>query len=174
MVKNLPVMQETWFDPWVGKIPRGRHGELQFTGSHRDTYEKMLRECQKSLRCLQKFQIQHFAIEFYFQLSHCCVFCCALHPFLCYYWVLQLSTCVCAKSLQLCPTLCDPMDCNLPGSTVFGDSPGKNTGVDCHALLQRSSRPRDWTCVSQRCLYWQAGSLPLAPHGMPPAQYRTQ
>ena len=23
-----------------------------------------------------------------------------------------------AKSLQLCPTLCDPMDCSLPGSSV--------------------------------------------------------
>ena len=35
-----------------------------------------------------------------------------------------------------CPTLCDPMDCSLPGSSVHGDSPGKNTGVGCHALLQ--------------------------------------
>ena len=26
--------------------------------------------------------------------------------------------------------------CSLPGSSVHGDSPGKNTGVDCHALLQ--------------------------------------
>ena len=25
---------------------------------------------------------------------------------------------VCAKSLQSCPTLCDPMDCSLPGSSV--------------------------------------------------------
>ena len=33
-------------------------------------------------------------------------------------------------------TLCDPMDCSLPGSSVRGDSPGKNTGVGCHALLQ--------------------------------------
>ena len=24
LVKNLPAMQETWFDPWVGKIPRRR------------------------------------------------------------------------------------------------------------------------------------------------------
>ena len=32
-----------------------------------------------------------------------------------------------AKSLQSCPTLCDPID---------GDSPGKNTGVGCHFLLQ--------------------------------------
>ena len=30
--------------------------------------------------------------------------------------------------------LSDPMDCNLPGSSVHGDSPGKNTGVGCHAL----------------------------------------
>ena len=29
-----------------------------------------------------------------------------------------------------------PMDCSLPGSSVHGDSPGKNTGMGCHALLQ--------------------------------------
>ena len=34
------------------------------------------------------------------------------------------------------PILWDPMDCSPPGSTVHGDSPGKNTGVDCHTLLQ--------------------------------------
>ena len=28
------------------------------------------------------------------------------------------------------------MDCSLPGSSVHGDSPSKNTGVGCHALLQ--------------------------------------
>ena len=37
---------------------------------------------------------------------------------------------------QSCPSLCDPMDCSPPGSSVHGDSPGKNTGVYCHALLQ--------------------------------------
>ena len=37
---------------------------------------------------------------------------------------------------QSCPTLCDHMDCSPPGSPVQGDSPGKNTGVSCHALLQ--------------------------------------
>ena len=37
---------------------------------------------------------------------------------------------------QLCPTLCDPVDHSLPGSSVLGDYPGKNTGVSCHALLQ--------------------------------------
>ena len=37
---------------------------------------------------------------------------------------------------QLYLTLCDPMDCSLPGSSVHEDSLGKNTGVVCHALLQ--------------------------------------
>ena len=44
--------------------------------------------------------------------------------------------CVCAKSLKSCPTFCDPMDYSPPGSSVNGDSPGKNTGLGCHALLQ--------------------------------------
>ena len=38
--------------------------------------------------------------------------------------------------VQSCPTLCNPIDCSLPGSSVHGNSPGKNTGVGCHALLQ--------------------------------------
>ena len=37
---------------------------------------------------------------------------------------------------QSCLTLCDLMNCSLPGSSVHGDSPGKNTGVGCHALFQ--------------------------------------
>ena len=36
---------------------------------------------------------------------------------------------------QSCPALCHPMDCSLPGSSVHADSPGKNSGVGCHALL---------------------------------------
>ena len=37
---------------------------------------------------------------------------------------------------QWCPTLCDPMDCRPPGSSVHGDSPGKNTGVGSLSLHQ--------------------------------------
>ena len=37
---------------------------------------------------------------------------------------------------QLCPTLCDPMDCSPPGSSVHGESPGKYARVGCHPLLQ--------------------------------------
>ena len=43
------------------------------------------------------------------------------------------------------------MDCSPPGSSVHGDSPGKNTGVGCHAMLSSrgSSQPRDQTQVSR-------------------------
>ena len=37
---------------------------------------------------------------------------------------------------QSCPSVCDPMDCSPTGSTAHGDSPGRNTGVGCHTLLQ--------------------------------------
>ena len=43
---------------------------------------------------------------------------------------------LCGASLLSCLTLCNPMDCSPPGSSVHRDSPGKNTGMGCHALLQ--------------------------------------
>ena len=44
-------------------------------------------------------------------------------------------SCLCLVT-QSCLTLCKPVDCRPPVSSVRGDSPGKNTGVGCHALLQ--------------------------------------
>ena len=44
--------------------------------------------------------------------------------------LLPLSVCLVAQS---CPALCDPMDCSLPGTSVHGNSPEKNTGVSCHS-----------------------------------------
>ena len=66
-----------------------------------------------------------------------------------------VCVCVCAQS---CLTLCDPMDCSPPGSSVHGDSAGKNTGVGCHALLQGIFPGQG---SNQDLLHWQAGSLPL-------------
>ena len=37
---------------------------------------------------------------------------------------------------QSCPTVFDPMNGSQPDSSVHGDSPGKNTGVSRHVLLQ--------------------------------------
>ena len=51
---------------------------------------------------------------------------------------------------QLFLTLCNAMDCRLPGSSVHGDAPGKNTGVGSVAISfsRGSSQPRDRTQVS--------------------------
>ena len=40
---------------------------------------------------------------------------------------------------QTCPTLCDSMDCGLPGSSIYADSQGKNIGVGCNFLPQGSN-----------------------------------
>ena len=54
-------------------------------------------------------------------------------------WPIYVCVCVCAVLClvaQLSLILCDSMDYRPPGSSVHGDSPGKNTGVGCHSLLQ--------------------------------------
>ena len=55
-----------------------------------------------------------------------------------------------AKSLQLCPTLCDPIDGSPPGSLRPWVSPGKNTGVGCHFLLQ-CMKVKSESEVTQSC-----------------------
>ena len=61
------------------------------------------------------------------------------------------------------------MDCSLPGSSAHGDSPGKNAGVGCHALLQgvfpiQGLNPRLLHC--RRILYY------LSHQGSPSTVYR--
>ena len=69
-----------------------------------------------------------------------------------------LCVCMHTKSLQSCPTLCDPMDCSLPGSSVQGDSPGKSTGVGCLAFL-KGIFPTQGSNPCLLCLlHWQASS----------------
>ena len=69
---------------------------------------------------------------------------------------------------QSCLTLCDPMDCSPPGPSVHGDSPGMNTRVGCHALLQgifptQGSNPSLLPC--RRVLYRLSHKpQPLAAH----------
>ena len=74
--------------------------------------------------------------------------------------------CVCAKLLQLCLTLCDLMDCSLPGLSVHGYSPGKNTGVDQYTLLQGIFPTQGSNACLLCLLHWQVCSLPLVPPGM--------
>ena len=62
---------------------------------------------------------------------------------------------------QSCPTLCDAMDCSPAGSSVHRDSPGKNTVVGCHSLLQGIFPTQGSNLGSLHC---KADSLPVLSH----------
>ena len=51
---------------------------------------------------------------------------------------------------QLCPTLCDPMDCSLPGSSVHGIFQARIMEWVAISFSRGSSQPRDRTQVSCR------------------------
>ena len=61
---------------------------------------------------------------------------------------MNILTATAAKSLQLCPTLCDPIDSSPPGSSVHGILQARI--LECVALpfSRGSSWPRDQTCIS--------------------------
>ena len=52
------------------------------------------------------------------------------------------------KSLQLCPTLCDPMDCSPPGSSAHGILQGRILERVAMLSSRRSSQPRERTLSS--------------------------
>ena len=53
-----------------------------------------------------------------------------------------------SKSLQLCPTLCDPMDCSLSGSSVHGIFQARVLEWIAISFARGSSQPRNRTRVS--------------------------
>ena len=55
----------------------------------------------------------------------------------------------------------DPMDCSMSDSSVHGDSPGNNTGIGCHFLLQGILLTQGLNPCLLCFLHWQACSLPL-------------
>ena len=54
----------------------------------------------------------------------------------------------CAKSFQLCLTICNPMDCSLPGCSVHGILQARILEWVAMPSSRGSSRPRDWTHIS--------------------------
>ena len=63
-----------------------------------------------------------------------------------------------------CLTLCDPMNCSPPGSSVNGDSPDKNTRVDL-PCPPPGDLPNPG--IKPRSPMLQADSLPSEPPGKP-------
>ena len=63
-------------------------------------------------------------------------------------WPIKFGVSVHAKLLQLCSTLCDPMDCSLPGSSVHGILQARILEWIAMLSSRGSSQPTDQTWVS--------------------------
>ena len=94
--------------------------------------------------------------------------CCRQH--LGYFWPLgpSLSSWKEKESevAQSCPTLCDPMDCNPPGSSVHGILQARILEWGAISLSRSSSLPRDWARVScmagRRFTVWATSEGPVS------------
>ena len=72
-----------------------------------------------------------------------------------------ISVIMSVLSRQSCPTLCDPMDCSPPGSSVHGILQSRTLEWDAICFSRGSSEPRDQTqvsfisCIGKWVLYHQ-------------------
>ena len=154
LVKNLPAMWETsvwslcWENPW-----RGNGYLLQYSGLENSMACKVhgIMDWSKTEQFSHLLKlIIIICIQWFLFVFCCCCCCCCFKTMLyqtsvtTYLFILRLyginfpkwKHAVLCLVAQSCLTLCDPTDCSPPGSSVHGDSPGKNTRVGCHALLQ--------------------------------------
>ena len=82
-----------------------------------------------------------------------------------------LYSCVHVKSLKSCSTLCDPMDCSLPGSSVHGILQPRILELVVTPSSRGSSQPMGSNPHILTLPNWQAGSLLPAPPGKPLEMY---
>ena len=94
---------------------------------------------------IYRLQVFHHRLEYLFPMWH---------SFLC-------------SAAQTCQTLCDPMDCILPVSSVHGIFHGRNTGASCWFLLQGIFPTQESNPGFLHLLRWQAYSLLLSHLGSP-------
>ena len=120
-----------------------------FIDLHKPLHQDKVVTHERAYGIILKCQLYHHSCKILFTLGFMII--------LCMY--------VCAMSLQSCLTLCNPMDCSLPGSSVHGISQARilewvaipfSGGI----FLTRGS---NLLCL----LHWVTGSLPLAPPGKP-------
>ena len=141
-VKNLPVIQEAWFNPQVGKIPWRRIWQPTPVFLPEEAHG------QRSLAGYNPWGCKELDTTEQITLSQ--------HQGHIYRYMHVLVA-------QLCPTLCASMDCSLPGFSVHGIS---QEGILEWAAIPffRSSWPKDWICIAYvSCIgRWV---LPLMPSG---------
>ena len=107
--------------------------------------------------------IFHFAVDFLFSIPQCPSLLIHIISFLLLslLWLLMVH----AQPLHLCPSLCDPMDCSLPGSSVHGIFQTRILEWVAIPSSRGSSRLKDWTfisyvsCIGRPVLYhWATGA----------------
>ena len=111
-------------------------------------------------QCRKNFQVFTYGLFLYFkefflmiQQSHC--------------WAYIKLVCVCVQLLQSCLTLCDPMGCSPPGSSVHGILQARILEWVAMPFSMGSSWPWDWTCICWRHLHYRQIPFPLSHLGSP-------
>ena len=66
---------------------------------------------------------------------------------------------------QLCPTLCDPMDCRLPGSSVHGIFQARILEWGAISFFRGSARPKDRTVSPELAGSFFTTETPGKPNG---------
>ena len=95
---------------------------------------------------------------------------CYIRLILCspFVWKSSLVSCFCVRSVQLCLTLCDPMDCGLPGSCVRGILQARileRAAIPSSRASGDQTQTQGWNPCLLHLLHWWASSLPLV-HGI--------
>ena len=93
-----------------------------------------------------------FWILFLAEVGHTAVL--YLQYFPCQLHLKKLCVCVCFKSLQSCPTLCNPVDGSSPGSSVYGILQARILEWVVMPSFRGSSWPWNRTSISQCLLHW--------------------
>ena len=74
---------------------------------------------------------------------------------------------VCAKSFQSCLTICNPMDCSSPGSSVHGILQARKLERVAIPFFKGIFPPQGSNPLLFNLLHWQGASLPLVLPGKP-------
>ena len=129
-VKRLPTSGRPRFDPWVGKILWRRKWHPtpvllpgKFHGQ-RNLVDYSTWDCKESDTTEQ--------LHLYNQKRN--------------FWMEESES----EVAQSCPTLCNPMDCSLPGSSIHGIFQARVLEWGAISFSRGSSQPRDRTWVSHK------------------------
>ena len=133
-------MDEPWFSvlPTGPAVPLGRLMSSWFPTTGK-WGEESLKSCYAIYQRLEKNWISEkthkYNSDFYKCASSCLVCVC-------------VCVCVCVLVTELCPTLCDPMDCSPPGSSVHEILQARILELVAIPFSRGSCWPGDWTLVS--------------------------